>query len=247
MGAGSAALVATLLPRNGSRAGHDGTNVFHLGEDNGASVTTGLHADVEPNALMVLNETGSGIHAHAPGGIGLFGSSDTFRGVYGHSESDSGVHGDSVDGAGVFGASENGPGVNGASFSGTSTGVEGSSGSGPGVAGLSQSGPGVAGHSASGEGGTFSTETGSALGVSGPAHFFGDTGGFLVGLDNMNTGEVGGGMLANSRGGKPTIEADVFPSEFNPGVGVQGVSYTGTSYDDGDFAQGPGIGVQGLS
>lgn len=143
-------------------------------------------------------------------------------------------------GVGVAGDSGSGSGVRGTASTGT--GVDGHSQSGAGVAGNSQSGPGVVGHSQTGPGGTLSTNGGDFA-----AHISGNAVEFALGVDNSLAGDRAGGILAVSRGGKPAIEGDVFPSEFSPGVGLQGVAYSGTSYENGEYGEGPGTGVEGIS
>ncbi len=269
---GSSVADATVTPESamGSGVGVAGDTGSGSGVRGTATTGTGVegHSESGPG---VAGRSGTG-----PGVEGRSETADGVRG-WSQAAGTHGVKGESVDGDGVFGLSQNWNAVSGASASGSvaavigqslaslgsfeergsGIGVHGASGSGIGVQGISESGagvegrsdsgPGVVGHSSSGEGGHFSTDTGYALSADGPSRFEGNVNGFLLGLDNASTGEIGGGILANSRGGKPTIEADVFPSESNPGVGIQGVSYTGTSYEDGEFAEGPGIGVQGLS
>lgn len=201
------------------------------------------HDGVGGGAAVFARGTNSGVAGEGlgEGAVGVVGYSQSGRGVQGESNGDApGVQG--VSGSGFYGNFGQGssPGVQG--ISGSGPGVQGMSNIGPGIAGNSQSGDGVAGHSETGIGGRFSTSDGSnACYVSGNATSF------ALGVDNSSADEGAGGILAVARGGKPVIEGDAFPSDFNPGVGVQGVSYSGTSYQDGAFGEGPGTGVQGLS
>lgn len=194
LGAGGAAAAAATLPAAIVRAGHDGTNVLHLGEENTAPTgkNTAIAADVSRSAFHVTNasddESGA-IHGHAAAGIGVLGSSQSFRGVYGHSDDDTGVQGDSINGAGVFGASEHesGVGVQGTSFTGLGTGVEGSSVSGAGVRAFSESGHGVFAGS----------NSGTAIDATS------DTGVGVLGWSPEGTGVVGIGSIVRGLGSVP--------------------------------------------
>jgi len=230
VGAGAAAAVATLVSGQRARAGHgvvDAAEVLHLDQQNSANGTTALETDDSPSTLLLRN-TGGGdaLELESTGQVmvaRLLGNSVNHTVQVEHEES--------VDGAASFAI-------------GLGAGIEAeSTGEGAGVSGTSASGPGVTGHSGSGPRGTFDTETGDfALYVAGTAAHV------ALGVDNGLAGEGAGGISANSRGGKPTIEGDAFPfDEDHRGIGVQGVSYTGSSYDDGQFGEGPGTGVQGLS
>lgn len=195
-GAGGAAAIAALVSRsNGAKAGHDATNVLHLGETNIAPNITHLQADVagspvlrvsNGNSLTALSngiEGGSqvgigvagfsqsniGVQGLSPSGTGVRGASGSGPGVSGQSQSGPGMQGNSQSGTGVQGGSQSGNGVHGNSPSGA--GLSGISDSGNGVIGNSQSGPGVHGDSISGIGGHFTTDTGVALRVEGKALF----------------------------------------------------------------------------
>ncbi len=247
IGAGGAALIASLLPRNGVRAGHDGTDVFHIGETNFADAVTLLEGDFPPETgtspmLAVISKQGP---------IGIIGHSDIGRGIEGGSDHGS----DGEPGVGVSGfANNDGIGVRGRSFAGdeghvdespgAGPGVIGQSGSGPGVEGSSETGSGVVGHSGSGEGGHFSSDTGVALSTFGPVGIEGDRSGFLLALDNANTGLGAGGIWAISHGEKPAVAGESFDTEFGSDVGVVGVSNSG---EEEGFGQGSGTGVRGDS
>ena len=204
--------------------------------------------------------TNAGVAGFGVGGPGVHGASQNGPGVDGHSEAGPGVSGFSTAGPGVAGGSDGGAGgsfesqtevgVEGrsatnagvAGFGVGGPGVHGASESGAGVDGNSQTGSGVNGHSHSGAGGTFDTEKGEFA-----VYISGNAASFALGVDNGLAGEDAGGILATSRGGKPTIEGDAFPHDDHPGVGVQGVAYLGTGYEDGVFGAGPGTGVEGIS
>lgn len=259
-GAGAAAAIATLVSGNRVRAGHDaddGADGLHLDRENAAEGTTALITDGAPSSLYVRNNGGGDAlelesngqvmvarylgdtpnhtvqveHEVEAGGAALFAVAN---GTAIEAQS-------TVDGSGVSGDSVAGPGVSGHSLGGP--GVSGHCDTGPGVEGHSSSGPGVTGHSVTGPGGTFGTDDGESI-----VHIGGQASSFAVGVDNGKSVETAGGILVNSRGGKPGVEADVFQlDEDHRGIGVQGVSYSGSSYEDGAFAEGPGTGVQGLS
>ena len=222
-----------------------------------------------------LSDGAAAVAGASTNGDGIHGDSENFHGVFGHSTTDLGVFGtsgaDAPPGAGVRGHSEHGDGVQGFSTTGRGVtgdsesapggafrsesefGVEGRSTSsagvagfgvvGPGVHGASQTGPGVDGHSSSGPAGTFTTDDGESI-----VQIGGRASSFALGVHNELAAEEAGGILATSGGGKPGIESDVFPfGAENPGVGVQGVAYLGTNYENGTFGAGPGTGVQGIS
>jgi hypothetical protein len=238
IGAGVGGLVGAVAVAFGrptaARAGHDATNVMHLGESNSvpADAATALEADVDGHALTIRN-TNTGEEA---GTIRAVGSASAKPVILAESDNENtfAVLGVSCSpGFTDFGGG-NGTGV--AGQSGGGTGVEGTSATGPGVSGQSQEGDGVAGHSQSGRGGSFSTEGGSFA-----VYIGGSAVDFALGVDNALVDEGAGGIIAVARGGKPAIEGDALPSEFGAGIGVLGVS------SDAEFASGPGIGVQGLS
>ena len=261
LAAATAQTIARPLPALAGHGVDDGAESLHMGEDNTTGAETSLSASLpeetpgDPVGLRVHINKGRGLNGSSSVGVGVWGVSldgdqdhphvgvegvaqNNGTGVRGQSKGPFGTPGGS--GAGVVGESSLGPGVEG--FSEQGPGGSFGSDSGPGVAGGSQSGDGVAGHSETGIGGRFSTSEGPNA-----CYIGGGATSFALGVDNSNTGEEAGGILATSRGGKPTIEGDAFPSEFNPGVGVQGVAYLGTSYDDGQYGEGPGTGVEGIS
>lgn len=224
LGGAIAGAVAGALGRPGqASAGHDGTNVLHLGELNiwDGTSTTQLHVNNENHVLELKNESTT------PTGAALLAWGSTVD----HSTVE--VFNDGTRGIALWGRSH-GPGFSGG---GDGIGVRGTTGSGSGVEGGSESGVGVEGSSQSGIGGSFSTNGGDFA-----VHIGGSAVEFALGVDNVLVGQGAGGMLAISRGGKPAIEGDALPNEFSPGVGVQGVSGS-----DQTFGDGPGIGVQGIS
>lgn len=211
-----------------ARAGHvEGDIALHLGESNTApaDAVTRVETDVDGNAFVVRNAS---THPNA---------GPTIRGL--GSGGNPVIQAESDGPAAAISGVSSGPGFGEAGQFGLGgdAGVQGISGSGVGVVGRSQSGPGVSGHSDTGTGGEFSSNSGTALSVGGPAHISG-----RLGVDNEQAGEDQHGIYVTNHGGKPAIEGDAFPSEFGPGVGVQGVSGS-----DATFGQGPGIGVQGIS
>lgn len=243
IGAGAAGSALALLSADRAEAGHDSTNVLHLGEvnntplDGGFAGRTHVATDVNDFALSLSNENAGEV----AGGIYVTCVGNGKPGI----EVDV-LEGGGVAVQGVAGCCENfgqGPG----------TGVQGISGSGTGVHGHSESGAGVVGHSSTGEGGNFSSDTGVALSANGPANVFGDRPQPMLGIDNENTSDKAGAIYAISRGGGHTIQAEIFQAVEDPdlepgffGVAVQGVSNSGTP-EDGGFGEGPGIGVVGFS
>jgi hypothetical protein len=226
--------LASLFSRDEARAGHDGTNILHLGEANvvapGARTFVTMDVDLS-NAFQVQNvNSGDGAGALRVLGSGrqpaLTVESDASAGGPGFAAAIRGVSsGPGFGEAGRFGE-------------GNGIGVAGTSRSGPGIRGDSREGVAVEGRSESGFGGMFSTEEGDFS-----VHVGGKAAAFALGVDNgLLVGSAAGGILAISRGGKPAIEGDALPSEFSSGIGVQGVSGS-----DQTFGQGPGIGVQGIS
>jgi hypothetical protein len=229
MGAGGAAVMATLFSRNEARAGHDGTNVLHLGEFNNAPAGTNegrtlLFADAEGRALDVRNSRQGGpdigaIQAWSRGGGPAVQGNATTNLEFPPTGS----------GVGLLGSSGSGPGVAGNSISGNA------------VEGHSQTGTGVIGHSGTGTGGLFLSGSGSALSVLGRANMtasvaaaFGDT----LFVENQMAGPGGGGAIsAVAHGDAHSVEGVA----NGVGVGVSGVA-------GGDpFGEGPGDGVHGLS
>lgn len=254
LGAGGAALLASVLPRNGVRAGHgvvDDADALHLERGNSADATTSLESAGGPSTFLVRNSGGGdALELESTGQVmvvRLLGDSTNHTAQFEHDGlgggaavyargTSGGVLGESPgEEPGVTGMSDSGPGAAGQSVSGP--GLHGSSETGNGLEGFSQSGAGVNGHSSDGPGGTFSTDDGNFA-----VHISGSATDFALGVDNALVGEAAGGIFAISRGGKPAIEGDGLESEFGPGVGVQGVSGTADT-----FGQGPGVGVQGIS
>ena len=230
LGAGGAAVLASLFSRNEAQAGHDGTNVMHFGEGNSAPAgrKTGAAANVNAFAFDFDNfntgSTAGGLHGRS------LGSLPAIQGV-GHDPSFAGVFGVSGDAAGSIGK-----------------------GSRAGVHGVSGSGPGVMGQSDTGVGGAFSSVSGKGLQVDGVASVFASVPaeeGVALFVENRDPGGpgigAGGGLEAVSHGGAG-VEGSSFPNEFvnefgeqQLGVGVAGVSMSAT----GGFGEGPGTGVQG--
>jgi hypothetical protein len=71
MGAGGAAALATLVSSKEAQAGHDGSNVMHLGEGNSAPGSSTIDANVDGPMLLLNNSHSSGnaLHAHKPVGV----------------------------------------------------------------------------------------------------------------------------------------------------------------------------------
>ena len=71
MGAGGAAALATLVSSQEAQAGHDTTNVMHLGENNTAPGPSTVDANVDGPMLLLNNSHPSGatLHAHKPVGV----------------------------------------------------------------------------------------------------------------------------------------------------------------------------------
>lgn len=114
------------------------------------------------------------------------------------------------------------------------------------ITGESPAGVGVQGNSMTGTGGAFWSDSGYGLLVNGTARFESlDT---MVGVglfvDNANQSDDAGGIGAMSRGGQPAVSGTALPCDtISSGVGVQGIS----TASDETWADGPGIGVRGLS
>jgi hypothetical protein len=172
------AAVARMAKPEPVEAGHDGTNIFHLGATNAAAASTALAATGGGGnaALGVSNTSGRGLNvtsssgwfgirvqstdasavsASATSGPGVLASSSTNDGVQGSSSSGDGVVGFSTTGIGVFGQSLSNSAMRG-EISGSSTanviaiyGVNNSSFAGPGPG---AGGFGVYGLSAKGHG-----------------------------------------------------------------------------------------------
>lgn len=156
MGAGGAAALATLLAQGEAKAGHDFSNVLHLGESNNAPAPTGIAANVEGPMLLLDNghAEGTSLHAHKPVGVfvdvnrpGMMVVNDGAGG--GGLEGLSRAGGIGIEGQVIpteeeleFEDQKNGYGVRGISSSSTETygdgpgvGVQGSAGTGTGVMG----------------------------------------------------------------------------------------------------------------
>ncbi|MGH2753481.1 MAG: hypothetical protein ACRDLB_03540 [Actinomycetota bacterium] len=182
MGVGGAAAVASVVTAKEAKAGHDGSNTFHLGEENVAPGnpmrTTALRGNGATPVLDVSNEgdaaASSAINAstQAPTGAAITAFGESW-GVVGHGD-DAGVQGFSFSGTGsglaghsdgagtgVSGVTNTGIGVSGGSGSGTGTGVSGMADTGTGVHGhASSAGTGVLGESLTGVGVQGQSDTG---------------------------------------------------------------------------------------
>lgn len=185
LGAGGAAAIATLFSRDQAQAGHDSTNVLHLGEENTAptGAETEVNANVEGFGFRVNNNGASGeedgggaIQGHSDAGVAANFTTNTGESL--HCDGPAGIFGDVEDNLMIVeNASGNGisvvapasyavEGVNVAAEQdpeGITAGVVGVSGEDPygegpatGVFGLSGSGVAVHGFS-----------SGSAVGVQG--------------------------------------------------------------------------------
>jgi hypothetical protein len=146
LGVGGLGALAALFGRGEAQAGHDGTNVLHLGESNVAPAGAATHLETDvpgsgQTGLSVHNPHGQAITGFSASGIGVFGRCDTGQGGQFSSNS----------GRGVLGGSDSGPGVQGTSESGS--GGEFFSQTGMAVVGRSQSSTGVHGQSETGVGG----------------------------------------------------------------------------------------------
>lgn len=208
LGVGSIAAVAgSLASPKEAHAGHDGSNTFHLGEENvapgdpmrttalrGAGTTSVLDVSNEGNASAINASTQApmgaaitafgqewGVVGHGnDAGVQGFSFSGTGRGIAGHSDGA---------GTGVSGVTDTGIGVSGGSGSGTGTGVSGMTETGTGVHGhASSSGTGVLGESATGTGGHFESNGTGVQGISGS------------GAGVVGTSQTGVGGLFSSSG-----------------------------------------------
>ena len=228
MGAGGAALLATLFSRNEAQAGHDGTNVLHLGEGNTTAPgsKTGVASNVNAFSFDVDNfdtgPTAGGLHGRSLGNL------PGIQGV-GHEPSFAGVFGISASAAGDL-------------TQGSQAGVIGMSGSGTGAEGRSSSGIGVHGNSQSGTGGQFSSGSGHALAAFGRATITADVAavdGDTLFVENSQTGAAGGGAISAAAHGDEAHGVEGVAHGL--GVGVRGVA------GDDPFGQGPGDGVHGTT
>lgn len=184
LGAGGGAIAVATVPRDPASAGHDLTNVLHIGEYNQAFTRTELAGDFPAETLHLTNNHPGGEALHCDGPIRFFGTHEdnlmlggndhpTGNGLSVTAHGNYAVEGVLLTGsehgqAGVVGVSGEGPEYG----QGPGTGVQGSAGSGRGVAGYSPTtGTGVDGRSEHGYGIQASTEDGVALSVLGPAEF----------------------------------------------------------------------------
>jgi hypothetical protein len=151
LGAGGAAVLASLFSRDEAQAGHDTTNVMHLGEVNNApgGRTTSLNANAPGGALSVNNVNGEGgaIGGHGgEAGTGVTGVSVIGDGVQAFSESGAGIraHCDTGPG-GVFTSNSDDPDVPAlrAIGEGSGGGLRGETSTGVGVQGFSEAGTAV--------------------------------------------------------------------------------------------------------
>jgi hypothetical protein len=198
------------------QAGHDGTNVLHIGEINEApeGATTSLMTDVADSGATgfgVHNPNGQAVVGSSATGIGVFGSCDTGQGGQFHSVSGRGVLGKSQSFAGVQGTSDTGNG--GEFFSG-----ELAQGNAFGVLGVSGSGEGGHFQSTSGDGGVGISESGAGL------HGQSDSGFGVAGFSGSGAGVMGhsDGAAGVEGGGDPGVWG-----ASNAGRGVVGTSWDG--------------------
>lgn len=253
MGAGgAAALTAGLLADDAARAGHDGTNVLHLGTGNAVApgAKTGIRSDVDAFAVDVDNAStmpgAGGLHGRSVGGLpglqglgprlGVFGISTGPDG--GFDGEGNGVAGLSGTGIGVYGESRAGSGVEGRNTSADEgdhgAGVQGHSLRGPGVRGASEHGAGVEGASRAAAGVVgFGGEPGTAFDVPGVAGL-GFSGNGVYGATERSdrAGVLGEAVVCLERGpcdGKATAFGVRGTSEA--GVGVRGDSQEGTGVE----------------
>ncbi len=235
---GGAAAVAGLAaqPRP-AQAGHDGTNVFHLG---GVVNTYGrgvLNVSGTSPTMEILNASGTAIFGNATGFAPAYG-------VHGHSSSPTGI--------GVFGTSNTGVAGTSTSPFGTPTGVRGyaSAGSGPtfGVDGLvgSTSGTGVRGRAIAGTGLTFGvvgeSSSASGTGVRGAAPAVGveASASGLDGIGVKTSGDVA--LQAMGRSRFSTVKALTIPANkkeashavTDPNVGTSTFISVTLNSDPGD-------------
>ncbi|HUH16245.1 MAG TPA: hypothetical protein VML35_10205 [Gaiellaceae bacterium] len=232
------AAFATFFTRDAAQAGHDGTNVLHLGEANNAPAgsfagTTILNANAESFALDIKNAEG-GVSATSSGSQPAFQGHAIASGRAG------------VEGISHLSAAPEDFGM------GHGTGVDGTSGTGVGVAGRSKAGVGVQGSSDAGTGGHFESGSGQALSVFGRASVTASVAaadGDTLFVENQQDGTGGGGAIsALSHGDSHAVEGIANGPE---GVGVRGLSGAdpwggGSGY--GVMGQsGSGTGVEGLT
>lgn len=151
MGAGGAALFASLLTRDEARAGHDGTNVFHVGvqNNNPPGAGTGLSGNSPGPTLGITHASqGQALAVEGTAFVGANVEGDALTvdnghpggdGISAHSSSNHAVEGVALGGADVTGVV--GVSGEGADYgAGPGTGVRGSSGTGNGVEGITTGG-----------------------------------------------------------------------------------------------------------
>ncbi|HUF54524.1 MAG TPA: hypothetical protein VMR52_12225 [Dehalococcoidia bacterium] len=226
---GVAAMAAVLGHKNGAEAGHDATNVLHLGEvnstplDGGLSGRTDVGTNTDDFGFSISNagtgEAAGGLYVTGQGGKPVIeadileGEGPAVQGVAGAGE----TFGQGT-GIGVQGISGSGPGVQG--ISGSGSGADGTSDSGIGVSGGSQDGPGVRGDSQNGPGGEFNSQSGPGVSAYSPggtgAAGFSDTGFGVEGFCPAGPGVKGHSDTANGTEGVT-----------NTGIGVLGRSDSG--------------------
>jgi hypothetical protein len=199
-GAVAAALAGVLGRPERALAGHDGTNILHLGELNiwpGTS-TTQLHVNNENHALELRNESTTAT------GAALVAASSNTDAPHGTID----IHNDGIAGVAISGWSTE-PGSN---EPGDGVGVQGASGSGRGVGGFAPSGTGVHGQSVTGIGVDGLADSGT--GVNGTSQSF-------VGVFGHSQSGNGVAGECNSPGGVGTSGAST------DGIGVHAVSQNG--------------------
>jgi hypothetical protein len=234
--AGVAALVAGVLAKAGSagraEAGHTGTNVFHLGEDNtfGTGTTTTLSGSGGGmlGALRVTNSVGRGITVVPAGGsTGVRAESSFLPAFWGSATEGPGVLGDSTQFYGVEGNSSNGSGVQGGSAAAAGTinaGVVGNASLVSGVWGRSTSSNGVLGQSSAGIG--VQGQSIGSFGVYG--HSINNYA--VYGASQNSAGVFGTSISGNSLGvyGQSQSSYGVYGVSFNS-IGVGAVSQNSTA------------------
>jgi hypothetical protein len=234
MGAGGAALFASLFSRNGAQAGHDGTNVLHLGEFNNAppDSETGVSSNVNDFGVSFDNaHTGAqagGIHTFSRGQLPAL-QANAISPAF----------------AGVFGVSSLPPGHPPAFGKGSGNGVLGQSGSGSGVGGISDTGQGVSGNSGSGIGvvGTSETAVG-VLGASGQLPLAQGPGVGVKGMSGTGTGveaicDNGIALKARGKSAFSTAGSAVIPAGRNSAF-VPNTAVTANSHISVTLASDPG-------
>jgi hypothetical protein len=162
MGAGGVAVLATQVPRKDALAGHDDTNVLHLGEQNTAPAGKFTQITADAGAVLLLHNDNP-----AGGGLGVGGRSNIVADVPAAEGDTLFVENQHVDGGGggaISAVARGAHGVEGAAFPselsegigvrGVSLSAEGGFGEGPGsgVDGISGTGIGVLGETRHGTG-----------------------------------------------------------------------------------------------